>query len=158
MDIAGPTGLCNYNDMRVYLDNCAFNRPFDNQDQMRIRLEAEAKLCLQHHIKEGALELAWSYILDYENSKNPFEERKQTIAEWRSISRYDIIETLEILAFAERLKTAGFKTKDALHIACAVSAEAQYFVTTDDEILKRQSAVPQLILCDPTRAVRELGL
>jgi hypothetical protein len=30
--------------MKIYLDNCCFNRPFDDQSHLRIRLEAEAKL------------------------------------------------------------------------------------------------------------------
>ncbi len=30
--------------MRIYLDNYCFNRPFDDQSQIRINLEAEAKL------------------------------------------------------------------------------------------------------------------
>ncbi len=30
--------------MRIYLDNCCFNRPFDDQTHFRIRIEAEAKL------------------------------------------------------------------------------------------------------------------
>ena len=29
---------------RVYLDNCCFNRPFDDRENLIIRLEAEAKL------------------------------------------------------------------------------------------------------------------
>ncbi len=49
--------------MRVYLDNCCFNRPFDDQRQLRIRLEAEAKLRIQEVIREGGLQLAWSYVL-----------------------------------------------------------------------------------------------
>jgi len=30
--------------MWIYLDNCCYNRPFDDQSQLRVRLEAEAKL------------------------------------------------------------------------------------------------------------------
>jgi hypothetical protein len=30
--------------LKIYLDNCCYNRPFDNQLQMKIRLETEAKL------------------------------------------------------------------------------------------------------------------
>ncbi len=43
--------------MRIYLDNCCFNRPFDNQNQVKVRLEAEAKLYVQAKIidKEIAL-------------------------------------------------------------------------------------------------------
>ncbi len=58
--------------MRIYLDNCIFNRPFDDQRQIRIRLETEAKLYIQNMIANNLLELAWSYILDFENSQNPY--------------------------------------------------------------------------------------
>ena len=54
--------------MRIYLDNCCFNRPFDDQSQIRIRLESEAKLKIQEEIRSGKIQLIWSYILDYENS------------------------------------------------------------------------------------------
>ena len=69
--------------MRIYLDNCCLNRPCDDQRQMRVRLEAEATLCIQEHIRSGTLELAWSYILDFANAANPFEERRTTISGWR---------------------------------------------------------------------------
>ncbi len=35
------------------LDNCSFNRPFDDQSQLRIQLEAEAKLFIQRKVLEG---------------------------------------------------------------------------------------------------------
>ena len=53
--------------MRIYLDVCAFNRPFDDQKHIRVRLEAEAKLFVQQMISCGKVELVWSYILDLEN-------------------------------------------------------------------------------------------
>lgn len=59
--------------MRIYLDNCCFNRPFDDQSQIRIMLEAEAKLKVQDDILEKKFELVWSYILEAENMANPFE-------------------------------------------------------------------------------------
>ena len=61
--------------MRIYLDNCSFNRPFDNQSLLTIRLETEAKLDIQEKIKSGYFSLGWSYILDYENNANPFLEK-----------------------------------------------------------------------------------
>jgi hypothetical protein len=51
--------------MRIYMDNCCFNRPFDSQSQVRIRLETEAKLRIQERIAMGEIELVWSYILDF---------------------------------------------------------------------------------------------
>ncbi|GAK55959.1 hypothetical protein U27_02920 [Candidatus Vecturithrix granuli] len=38
--------------MRIYLDNCCFNRPFDDQNQIKIKLETEAKLYIQEKIRQ----------------------------------------------------------------------------------------------------------
>jgi hypothetical protein len=45
--------------MKIYLDNCCFNRPFDDQSQLRILLESEAKLKIQENIRAGKFELIW---------------------------------------------------------------------------------------------------
>ena len=39
--------------MRVYLDNCCFARPFDDQLSVVIRLETDAKLHVQYHRSGG---------------------------------------------------------------------------------------------------------
>jgi hypothetical protein len=144
--------------VRVYLDNCCLNRPFDDQRQMRVRLEAEATLCIQEHIRSGTLELVWSYILDFENAANPFEERRTTISGWRQYATRDIEATAMLLQRANRLAGMGLKAKDALHIACAIAGECTYFVTTDDNILKRRQDVHDIIVIDPTAFVREMDL
>ena len=56
--------------MLIYLDNCTFNRPFDNQKQVQIRIETEAKIYIQEQIIAGIFKMGWSYMLDYENSVN----------------------------------------------------------------------------------------
>ena len=144
--------------MRVYLDNCCLNRPFDDQRQMRVRLEAEAKLCIQEHIRSGTLELVWSYMLDFENAANPFEERRTTISGWRQYATRDVEETAMILQRANILAEMGLKAKDALHIACAIAEECTYFVTTDDAILKRRPDIQDITVIDPTAFVREMNL
>lgn len=42
--------------MRVYMDNCCFNRPFDDQSQLKIKLEAESKIYIQENILLKKLE------------------------------------------------------------------------------------------------------
>ena len=49
--------------MRVYLDNCCYNRPFDEQAQLRVRLETEAKMEVQSQMRLGILEYVWSEML-----------------------------------------------------------------------------------------------
>src|SRR5439155_18949538 len=149
---------CEDSDVRVYLDNCSFNRPFDDQRQMRVRLEAEAKLCIQEHIRSGTLELVWSYMLDFENAAHPFEERRTTISGWRQYATMNIEETATILQRANLLAGIGLKAKDALHIACAIAGECTYFVTTDDDILKRRQGIQDITVIDPTALVREMNL
>jgi hypothetical protein len=39
-------------DIKMYLDNCCFNRPYDDQQQIRIKLETKAKLHIQQQIVE----------------------------------------------------------------------------------------------------------
>ena len=144
--------------MRMYLDNCCFNRPFDDQQQTRVRLEAEATLCIHEYIRSGELELVWSYMLDFENAANPFEERRTTISGWRQYATMDVEETVMILQRATILAGMGLKAKDALHLACAIAGACTYFVTTDDDILKRRQDVHDITVLDPTAFVREMNL
>lgn len=52
--------------MKVYLDNCCYNRPYDDQSQLRISLETQAKLQIQSMIRNREIELVSSYVLMYE--------------------------------------------------------------------------------------------
>ncbi len=143
--------------MKVYLDNCCFNRPYDDQSHLRIRLESEAILKIQEEIRSGAYKLIWSYILDYENSKNPFRERKEQIAKWRMYAIGDVQESAELLSLAWMLQEHGIKKIDTLHIACAIHAGAGFFLTTDDGILKKASPFIQGIrITDPINFIKEV--
>jgi hypothetical protein len=125
---------------------------------MRVRLEADATLCMQEHIRRETLELVWSYMLNFENAANPFEERRMTINGWRQYAMLDVEETPLILPHANRLAGMGLKAKDALHMACAIAGACTYFVPTDDDILRRRQDVHDLTLIDPTAFVREMNL
>ena len=142
--------------MRIYLDNCSFNRPFDDQSQIRIRLEAEAKLRIQEEIRSGNYQLIWSYILDYENDRNPFRERKEQIAKWKKYATDDIAEDDSIIDTAIAINQKGMKKLDSLHIACAIKADTDYFLTTDDGILKKATLVEKVKITDPIGFVKEV--
>ena len=116
------------------------------------------RLALLRLVRSRTLELAWSYMLDFENSANPFEERRVTISGWQQYATIDVEETATILQQANTLVGSGLKAKDALHIACAIAGECTYFVTTDDEILKRGKDVQGITVIDPAAFVREMNL
>jgi hypothetical protein len=144
--------------VRLYLDVCSFNRPFDDQSQLRIRLEAEAKLRIQEEIRARKIELVWSYILDYENDRNPYPERKDQIGAWRVYTELNVQESTELVANAIRLHDEGLPKIDSLHLACAIATGCEYFITTDDRILKWEARVTAIKIADPILFIKERGL
>lgn len=125
--------------MRVYLDNCCFNRPYDSQSQMRISLETQAKLYIQESIRNQEIELAASYMLRFENEQNPYEIRRQAITEYirNNTSVYiDYDRMEEVAKEAKSIMETGIKQKDAIHVASAIIAGCDCFLTTDIRLLK----------------------
>ncbi|MCX6584691.1 MAG: PIN domain-containing protein [Candidatus Aminicenantes bacterium] len=139
--------------MKIYLDNCCFNRPFDDQSQIKIRLESEAKLYIQAAIYSNEIELAWSYILDYENYCNPFEERKNSIKKWRDLATTDIEESGWIIQQAQVIMNLGVKSKDALHVACAIASKCDYFLTTDERLIKKLKNFQEIVVINPLQFI-----
>jgi hypothetical protein len=67
--------------MRVYLDMCCLKRPFDDQSQPRVRLEAEAVLSLLA-AESATLEFLRSAALLLENKQNPILVRAARVDLW----------------------------------------------------------------------------
>ncbi len=144
--------------MRLYLDNCCFNRPFDDQSTLTIRLETEAKLYIQTAIRAGNYALGWSYILDFENAANPLAERRREIQKWESLADAFVVESPAILTTMKELCANGYKPMDALHLACAQALECSYFLTVDKGILKRARSIRGIQIMSPVDFVIEQGL
>jgi len=138
--------------LAIYLDNCTYNRPFDDQTQLRISLETQAKLYIQTLIKNEKLDLVYSYVCFYENNINPFENKKLSIQEFSKNAKYFVIENNDILLKANKIVKSGIKTLDALHLSCAISAKANYFITVDDALLKYHSN--EIIILDPIMFIK----
>ena len=136
----------------VYLDNCCFNRPFDDQQHPLVKIETETKLLIQAEVLAGKINLVWSYILYQENNDNPYPNRKKQISTWESLASQRITRTADIETRAESLLPMGFKVKDALHVACAVAAGADYFISTDKKVLNK--IVPGITIINPMDFVR----
>jgi predicted nucleic acid-binding protein len=142
--------------MRVYLDNCCYNRPYDNQSQLRISLETQAKLYIQQLIRNDQLEMASSYVLHYENGQNPYRTRKTAIAEFMHNCKefINIDQARLIQERAESIINTGVKTKDAYHVACAIEAKCDFLLTTDDRLLKYHT--DEIELLNPLDFIKRL--
>jgi len=65
--------------MRIYLDNCCYNRPFDTPSGDTIVFESNAKMSIQLLVTSGKITLAYSFVLLEEIYNNPFKYKKEQI-------------------------------------------------------------------------------
>jgi predicted nucleic acid-binding protein len=135
------------------MDLCCFNRPFDDQSQNRVYLETEAKLLIQRKIKDRIINLVWSYILDYENSANPDRDAGNAIGLWQTLASQTVTASPLIIEKAVRFQKDGFSIKDSLHIACAIEARADHFLTVDKGMLKKTALVHEIKMMNPIEFV-----
>ena len=122
--------------MKIYLDVCCFNRPFDDQIQERIHLESEAVLCILERCHIGKWQLVGSEVVDFEVFNIPDNERRQKVLSLVSLAKSRVVVDAEIEKQALVLEKAGLKSLDALHLACAEKAKADILLTTDDKFLQ----------------------
>ncbi|NBC00108.1 MAG: PIN domain-containing protein [Bacteroidetes bacterium] len=123
--------------MLVYLDTCSIQRPFDDQSQLRVALEAEAVLQLIQLAEQQQLELLGSEMLLVETEQNPHARRRRFALEVIALAVYTVETSEEIERRARAYDKVGIQPADAVHLASAVEAEADAFCTTDDQLLRR---------------------
>ncbi len=145
--------------MRVYLDTCSLQRPLDTRSQIRISLEAEAVTGLIGLCVDGLVELVSSDVLLFETRRNPWSERRAyalTVLETAT----DFIRTdRTIRNRAAQLHQQGLKPLDALHLASAEAANADFFCTVDDKLLARGKilAQPEIRVVSPIELIEEIN-
>ncbi|MDA8214246.1 MAG: PIN domain-containing protein [Nitrospiraceae bacterium] len=140
--------------MRIYLDMNIYNRPFDDQSQVRIRLETIAIFSIFQKVKNKEFKLLWSFMLEYENSLNPYADVKQEIEMAASLAFKNITPDETILNAAKELESRGIKPRDSIHLACALKGKAEYFLTCDDKLIKRAYSLDMNIkIINPLRFI-----
>ncbi|GAA5818036.1 MAG: type II toxin-antitoxin system VapC family toxin [Methanobrevibacter sp. CfCl-M3] len=140
--------------MRIYLDVCSYNRPFDEKNQINVEIESIAKLHIQKLIREGKYDLVWSYILDFENKCNPYDERRESIQQWENIAKYYCVPSDEIRERAKQLNKLKIKENDALHISCAIDSKCSYFITTDYKLIRKP--IDEIKIINPTDFINKI--
>lgn len=123
--------------MKLYLDICCLNRPFDDLSQARLLLESQAILAILAECETGVFTLVSSEVLAIENDVNPFPQKKAFVDSVLASSSLIVMINSSSERRALELESRGFKAFDALHVAVAESAAADYFCTCDDRLLSK---------------------
>lgn len=146
----------------LYLDMNIYNRPFDGQSQMRIRLETVAITMIFTLIESGYFSARWSFVLEYENSRNPFPERRAFIRYLAQSCDSTVEPDESIIELAQQLSESHkVRGRDALHLACAELSGCHYLVTCDDRLIRqgerlREKGVLTLRVINPIDLLREV--
>ena len=132
---------------RMYRNMCCLNRPYDDQTQQRIQFESVAKLMIQSLIVDGKIDFVWSYVLEFENSKNPFVEKRNTILAFKPYACETVQPNPSIEIMANALQNKSLKAYDSLHVACAAFSGCDYFLTVDRKVLNKHCT--EINITDP---------
>jgi len=140
--------------MKIYFDMCSLQRPFDDKSQLRVLVEAEAVLGVLALCESGKAELIASDALVFETDANPDAVRRDFAAQAIAKAAHFVTTSNELKAWAQTFIDGGIKPLDALHLASAVEAQADFFCTCDDRFLKKARSLNTA----PTKVLSPLEL
>jgi predicted nucleic acid-binding protein len=120
----------------LYLDVCAYCRPFDNQQALRIRLETDAVYLILRHIETGTYRAVVSPV--HHQEIDMMQEKEARLKLKAMLKQLDMPsgDLAAIRLRADRLYQQGFGIADAAHVAFAEHC-AHVFITCDDKLLKK---------------------
>lgn len=84
------------NEIKIYLDVCCLNRPFDDLEQERIKLEAEAIKTIIRYCQNQTWILINSDALKFEMSKNPDTFKTEQISNILKLATVEINHNMDI--------------------------------------------------------------
>lgn len=127
--------------MKLYLDMNVYNRIFDDQNQLRIRFETMAIDIIIELVEKGMHKLVWSFMLKDENSGNPYTNRREYVEMLSNACLELVGPDIKIKEIANKIMEASnAKTKDSLHLACAIYSGCDCFLTCDGRFIKTINA------------------
>ena len=144
--------------MKLYLDNCCYNRPFDDQSQERIHLESAAVLSIIKRARAGTDTILASPALNLEMTMISDLEKREKVEILYGIATAEVSFSSEIESrTVEIIAESSIRSFDALHIAFAEKGVADYLLTTDDKLEKACARITTSVkVINPLRYITEV--
>jgi predicted nucleic acid-binding protein len=134
-----------------YLDTCGYGRIYDNSNQHIVLEEKDAVWHILKFVRLRKVGLVWSFALDKEVQAISFSQVKNEIFLWKQQATIFVEQSESIDTLAQIIMSTGVKQLDALHVAAAIHAHCQLFITTDKRL--QRYANPNIYICDPVEAL-----
>jgi len=134
--------------LKIYLDNCCYGRPFDNQNDIELYRETQAKMFIQSLVRFNSVELVYSSMTIKELRDCPFEEMHNSVIEFIEDNAKHYLDKAQneiAAALTKEIMEIGVKLKDASHTACAIISECDYLISTDKRLLKYKDSRIKMI-------------
>lgn len=138
------------------MDTNVWCRPFDKPSE-RISKEVEAFFKILEDASAKKYTLIGSVVLDVEVGNIEKEEKKVAVEGLMSLFISQKVLEVSKSEQGEIRKSVGLKIPDASHIACAIRGESEYFVSCDDEILRKGKEIEKrygIKVCNPIVFIR----
>jgi len=122
--------------LKIYFDNCCYNRPFDDLTISKNALEAKAIEDIISKTANGKAKLYNSAAVDYELHEISEGSKKNQVEDlYNSLDLEYIDHSQEIEIRVDELEKQKVRHMDAYHIAYSEKAKIDYLVTTDKQML-----------------------
>jgi predicted nucleic acid-binding protein len=130
--------------LKIYMDVCCLNRPFDDCNDDRISIESEAILKILYRCQYEAWQLIGSDTIDLEISKTTDVDKKMKVLSLYSVVSSKIIFDDEIESLAQSYQQYGIKLFDSIHLACAEYDHVDVLLTTDKKFIAKAQEIKSL--------------
>jgi predicted nucleic acid-binding protein len=146
--------------MRIYLDVCCLNRPFDDQSQERIRMESEAVGLVLELCERGTHQWLSSTAIEEEASLNPDIDQRMKLEAMLKLADERLRVDDPVLEKARSYWPQGIRRFDALHVALAECSGCDLLFTVDDDLIRKVRRLPpplRVRVENPARWLLESG-
>ncbi len=120
---------------RIYLDTNVWCRPFDEQTQERVIEETDAFFKTLGKGDRREVTIIGSGILIEEIEAIEDEKKKELVQKLMQLAISEWTDRVPDLY--KDIKKIGLKLPDSTHLACAIGEDVKYFISVDEDILKR---------------------
>lgn len=144
--------------MKIYMDNCCFNRILDDRTNPRIYFDRNSVMIILELVESGAFELYGSQVLAKEIEDTPNAIKREKLKLMYSLCEEEIQVNESIAERAVEIRNnSNIRTKDSIHLACGEYANVDVFLTVDIKFKNNAKRLPAKIkVMEPTEWLMEV--